>query len=205
MGLDKTVYKVARKLGTDEVEVYDKSGVLLGTERCWINPFKRSADEDVAQFGRTAMFHYLTKLEPGCLVKDTITDEEFIVSAKRNQKFKRKITHYSVYLLKINATATIKRVSLSVTDATLAQTAYTESTLYENIRCYVLKKDWTMEQVSLIGREQRGYETFVIADSYPVQKGDRIYSDNNIFIVQNIQEYKKDGYLQIQAGEDVLF
>jgi len=204
MGLDKTVYKVARKLGSDEVRVYAKTGELIGTERCFINPFKRSADEDIAQFGRSGMFHYATYLTEGCLVVDTNTGEEFIVSAKRGQKFKRKTTHYSIYLLKINAVATVKRTGITVSDMALAEASYVESTLYENIRCYILKKDWTMEQVTQIGREQRGYEQIVLQDTYEVQKGDRIICDENVYIVQYILRYKKEGYLQIQGGVDVF-
>jgi len=203
MGINRAVYKLAEKLGGVEFEVYDKNGVFLGKESTFVNAIKRSANENIAEFGREGLFHYRTKLEPGCLIWNRANDEKYIISAMRSQDFKKQLIYYSVYLLQVNAEATVKRNTLSVANITTANFDYSEVLRYSDIPAFLRKEDWTMESMTPIGREQRGYETLVIQNSYDVAKGDLVYTFDNKYIVQYITKYSKEGYLEIQLGIDV--
>lgn len=202
MALDKVVFNLTKKFGS-EFYIYSKTGDFLGAERASVTALKRSADEDLASFMRVGTFHSGSKLEEGCIILNVGTKERFVVSTKNPLQFSNRKTHYAVYLLKINCTATIQRKTMNLVSETTAEITYTLDNLYENVYAYMRKKDWTMEQITMIGREQRGYETFVFQDVFEIEENDRIIADENFYIVQYISRYKKEGYLVIQAGIEV--
>lgn len=202
MKLGGLVKSFAKKLGS-QYKIYDLDGIFLGIDDCFINPIKRSANENIAEFGREGIFHYQTLLQPGVIVKDEFSGEELFVSSKRAVKIKNRIVTWSVFLVKINALATIKRNTMAIADIDTVEFSYSEVLIAENVPAYLRKEDWTMEAMGKIGRVQKGYETLVVQDSYDVVKGDLVYINDNKYIAQYFVRYAKEGYNQIQLGIDV--
>jgi len=200
----KIVKNISRKIGSP-YNVYSKEGVLLGTDYSFVMGIKRSANENIAQFGRSGLFHYQTLLQPGCIVQDAVdTEEKFIVSSRVETKIQGGVLVWQVYLLKINVTGiTATRRVLNIIDATQADFNYLETTVYTGIQGFLRKEDWTMETTTPIGREQKGYLDFITPDIYTLIKGDRLTIEENLYIIQEIVTFKKEGYLQIQLGMDV--
>jgi hypothetical protein len=203
MGINRTVATLADKIGGVTFHVYNKEGVLLGTENTFISAIKRSANENIAEFGREGIFRYNTLLVPGCLIHDENLNEKYFVSARRAQNFKRSVIIWSIYLIQVNCEATVQRKTLNVVDETLVDYNYSLTSVYTDIPAFMRKEDWTMESNTSIGREQKGYETLIAQESYDIKQGDIITIFQNKYIVQYITRYAKEGYLEIQMGIDV--
>uniref|UniRef100_A0A6M3IGK3 Uncharacterized protein n=1 Tax=viral metagenome TaxID=1070528 RepID=A0A6M3IGK3_9ZZZZ len=203
MGINRTVATLADKIGGVTFHVYNKEGVLLGTENTFISAIKRSANENIAEFGREGIFRYNTLLTPGCLIHDENLDEKYFVSARRAQNFKRNVIIWSIYLIQVNCEATVQRKFLNVLDPDTVDFNFELSLIYSDIPAYIRKEDWTMESNTSIGREQKGYETLIVQESYDIKQGDIITVFQNKYIVQYITRYAKEGYLVIQLGIDV--
>ncbi len=204
MGIPQFVKKISQKMGSN-YEVYDMNGVHLGTDQSFINPIKRSANENIAQFGREGLFHFKTLLKPGVIVKDEdpAYPEEFFVSARRKIKLQKSIVVWSVFLVKINTFISISRSTMELVDPTTFEHKYNRNLLASNVPAYLQKEDWTLETTTPIGREQKGYENLIVQENVDIIKGDFVNAEGNLFIVQYLTPYRKDGYLQMQLGIDV--
>jgi hypothetical protein len=137
------------------------------------------------------------------LIDNTALNEKYLVSARRAQGFKRSVVVLSIYLIQVNCEAAVTRKTLSVTDEDTLDYTYIEEPVYPAVPAYMRKEDWTMESMTSIGREQKGYETLIVQETYDIQKGDIITIYQNRYIVQYITRYSKEGYLEIQMGIDI--
>lgn len=201
MGIGKIVKAVGKKFGT-KYEVYDGAGNFMGIEKQFVSPIKRSVDEDVAAFGRSAIFHYKTKLQEGYRIKDLSDNEQYYVNAKRSISLSTNLVLWSVFLLQINCNLSVYRPTMDIPTGDHPSEATVEMVqLFSNIPAYIQKKDWTMESMFQYGRDERGYET-IIVPKMDIQKSDRITVKNKKYIALDIDENIRYNMLEIQAGVD---
>ncbi len=72
----------------------------------------------------------------------------------------------------------------------------------DNIPVYIFKKDWTMEEMTRYGKNQKGYET-VICQVRDIRKEDRVVIVDKTYLVQDINKNIHDNMLRIQIGLDI--
>ena len=201
-GVGRIVRSIAKSLG-NRYEIYSPTGEYLGIEKQFTFPVKRSVDEHVASFGRTAIFHNKTRLTEGSTIVDLSDGEKYFVNSKRSLSFQDELTVWSVFLLQINCVVDFFRKELVILDENSPSDAeYQILPIYEDIPGYLQKKDWTMATMTQLGRDERGYESLIVK-MLDLQKGDRAKIEDKAYIIQDISKTIRENMLEIQLGLEV--
>jgi len=182
--------------------IFDIDGKVLGEEHIQVSPVQRSVDENIAAFGRTAMFNFNTVVMPGCTIKTLSDNEEYFISSWRAIPFKGSKAAYSAFLIQVNAVGDVYRQEEKDFNPDTGEMSYGFVKKIEGLKLYITKKDWTMEIITPYGRDQKGYET-VVCQERDIQKGDRISCEGKIYIVQDIDRTLRDRMLRIQVGLNI--
>ena len=204
MRAGKLVRSFARKLGT-MFEIYDDNGNFVGKEKEFITPIARSVDEDIAAYGRTAIFHYKTLLKPGGMVRNTIDGNRYFINAMRSFSFSNKLALWSVFLIQINCDLSSYRKTFIVPNGEHSSDGqYQFIPIVTNIPAYIQKKDWTVETFNQFGRDERGYEVAIV-QIHDIQKSDRIIVRNKAYIVHDIDLNIRLKMMELQLGVDIKY
>jgi len=203
VNIGKVIKKVSKKFGT-KYQVYSLTGEYIGIEKEFLFPIKRSVDEDIAAFGRTAKFHYKTQITEGCLLVDQVDKEKYYVTIKRSISLGNKLVIWDAFLLQINCNVDFYRKSLVIPEGGHPADATMEFVkIFSDVPCYMQKKDWSMESISQYGRYLRGYET-VICPRKDITKGDRLLIGDKSYLIQDIDPVIRENMLELQVGLEEL-
>lgn len=201
MGIGKIVYTKIKEWGI-KANVYDENGTYIGDDKIILSPLQRSADENISSAGRRAYLHNRTIIKPGYMIHDTVDKEDYFMEAYRSVGVKKENVTWSLFLVRVNARMTVFRKSMSSFDEDTGDATFIWEQIMGNIPVYIFKKDWTMEEMTRYGKNQKGYET-VICQVRDIRKEDRIVIVDKTYLVQDINKNIHDNMLRIQAGLDI--
>lgn len=201
MGIGKIVYTKIKEWGI-KAQVYDENGIYVGDDKIILSPLQRSADENISSAGRRAYLHNRTIIKPGYMIHNSVDDEDYFMEAFRSVGVKKENVTWSLFLVRINARMTVFRRSMSSFDEETGDAKYIWSQIMEDVPVYTFKKDWTMEEMTRYGKNQKGYET-VICQIRDIRKDDRVVIVDKTYLVQDINKNIHDNMLRIQIGLDI--
>lgn len=199
MAINELFKNIANNHGS-KFNIYGLNGELLGVEKAFVFPFKRSMDENIAIFGRSALFHKDTKAFSGCIIEDVIDKEKYFINSKRYYSLNDTAIMWSIFLLQINFQANFYRYEITSVDSETGEAVYTFNELAKDKLVYIEKKDWTMEEILKYGRDKKGYET-LICQMADIKRGDYIKTSLKTYIIQDIST-SRENMLTLQIGLD---
>lgn len=201
MGIGKIVYTKIKEWGI-KANVYDENGIYIGDDKVILSPLQRSADENISSAGRRAYLHNRTIIKPGFMIHNTVDNEDYFMEAYRSVGVKKENVTWSLFLVRVNARMTVFRKSMSSFDEDTGDATFIWEQIMNNIPIYTFKKDWTMEEMTRYGKNQKGYET-VICQVRDIRKEDRVVIVDKTYLVQDINKNIHDNMLRIQIGLDI--